>query len=83
MSRSFHIFLRAQVISLCSSNSAKPTSVVLEVTAFEPLDIPYQFFFLPSAVFLQDQNFWGSLMTPCLKIRGLLANLEGQNFINV
>ena len=29
------------------------------------------------AVFLQDQNFWGSLMTPCLKIWGSLANLEG------
>ena len=35
------------------------------------------------AVFLQDQNFWGSLMTPCLKIWGSLANLEGQNFFNV
>ena len=32
-------------------------------------------------VFLQDQNFWGSLMTPCLKIWGSLANLEGQNFL--
>ena len=32
------------------------------------------------SVFLQDQNFWGSLMTPCLKIWGSLANLEGQNF---
>ena len=31
-------------------------------------------------VFLQDQNFRGSLMTPCLKIWGSLANLEGQNF---
>ena len=29
---------------------------------------------------LQFQNFWGSLMTPCLKIWGLLTNLEGQNF---
>ena len=35
------------------------------------------------SVFLQDQNFWGSLMTPCLKIWGSLANLEGQNFFNV
>ena len=34
-------------------------------------------------VFLQDQNFWGSLMTPCLKIWGSLANLVGQNFFNV
>ena len=34
-------------------------------------------------VFLQDQNFWGSLMTPCLKIWGSLANLEGQNFFYV
>ena len=31
-------------------------------------------------VFLQDKNFWGSLMTPCLKTWGSLANLEGQNF---
>ena len=36
-----------------------------------------------NTVFLQDQNFWGSLMTPCLKIWGSLANLEGQNFFNV
>ena len=36
-----------------------------------------------NAVFLQDQNFWGSLLTPCLKIWGSLANLEGQNFFNV
>ena len=35
------------------------------------------------SVFLQDQNFWGSLMTPCLKIWGSLTNLEGQNFFNV
>ena len=33
-----------------------------------------------TSVFLQDQNFLGSLMTPCLKIWGSLANLEGQNF---
>ena len=32
------------------------------------------------SVFLQDHNFWGSLMTPCLKIWESLANLEGQNF---
>ena len=36
-----------------------------------------------NTVFLQDQNFWGSFMTPCLKIWGSLANLEGQNFFNV
>ena len=35
------------------------------------------------SVFLQDQNFWGPLMTPCLKFWGSLANLEGQNFFNV
>ena len=29
-------------------------------------------------VFLQDWNFWGSLMTPCLKIWETLTNLEGQ-----
>ena len=38
-----------------------------------------QFRYLIS-VFLQDYNFWGSLMTPCLKILGSLAKLEGQNF---
>ena len=32
------------------------------------------------AVFLQDQNFLGSLMTPCLKIWGSFTHLEGQNF---
>ena len=32
------------------------------------------------AVFLQGQNFWGSFMTPCLKIWGSLANLEGHHF---
>ena len=34
-------------------------------------------------VFLQEQNFWRSLMTPCLKIWRTLANLEGQNFFCV
>ena len=34
-------------------------------------------------MFLQEQNFWGSLMTTCLKIGGSLANLEGQNFFSV
>ena len=41
----------------------------------------YSLFLEVFAVFLQDQNFWGSLMTPCLKIWGSLANLEGQNFL--
>ena len=40
-------------------------------------------FLVDKSVFLQDQNFCGSLMTPCLKIWGLLANLEGQNFFYV
>ena len=26
-------------------------------------------------------EFWGSLKTPCLKIRGSLTNLQGQNFL--
>ena len=57
------------------SHSSCRISAILKYLC--PLTLVYVF---SPSVFKQDQNFCGSLMTPCLKIWGSLTNLEGQNF---
>ena len=42
--------------------------------------LKYSYFHIILPVFLQDWDFLGSLVTPCLKICGSLIHLEGQNF---